>query len=94
MRLTHQQIDTIKNVLSKSLNEFSLFLFGSRLHDHQKGGDIDLLVQTSQEVSLKDQLKILAKLEYEGISRKIDLIFDTPKQPKTEFFQSIQKQKL
>lgn len=66
MRLTPAQIDTIKTTATAVLGEgVQVTLFGSRVHDTQKGGDVDLYVETTQpdlmkkircKVSLQDQL--------------------------------------
>jgi predicted nucleotidyltransferase len=66
MRLTLAQIDTIKSTAQAVLGEgVQVTLFGSRVHDTQKGGDVDLYVETTQpdlmkkircKVSLQDQL--------------------------------------
>lgn len=66
MRLTPAQIDAIKTTAQAVLGEsVQVTLFGSRVHDGQKGGDVDLYVETTQvdmmkkircKVSLQDQL--------------------------------------
>jgi predicted nucleotidyltransferase len=66
MRLTPAQIHTIKSTAQAVLGEgVQVTLFGSRVHDQQKGGDVDLYVETTQpdlmkkircKVSLQDQL--------------------------------------
>ena len=66
MRLTPAQIDTIKSTAQAVLGEgVQVTLFGSRVNDAAKGGDVDLYVETTQpdlmkkircKVSLQDQL--------------------------------------
>ena len=66
MRLTAAQIHTIKSTAQAVLGEgVQVTLFGSRVHDAQKGGDVDLYVEATQpdlmnkircKVSLQDQL--------------------------------------
>lgn len=52
MRLTTQQKTIIKRVaLELCSADASIFLFGSRLDDNKKGGDIDLLIQVEHEVN-------------------------------------------
>ena len=68
MRLTPAQIDTIQSTVHAVLGEGAqVTLFGSRVHDQQKGGDVDLYVETAQpdlmkkircKVSLQDQLDL------------------------------------
>jgi len=46
MRLTHTQIETIKSTAAAVLGEgVRVTLFGSRLDDHEKGGDVDLYIE-------------------------------------------------
>ena len=71
MRLSQESANIIKKTLSTHLKDARIFLFGSRVDDSKKGGDIDLFVKNSQNVSLKDELLILVKLELGGIARKI-----------------------
>ena len=68
MRLTPAQIDTIQSTVHAVLGEGAqVTLFGSRVNDQQKGGDVDLYVETEQpdlmkkircKVSLQDQLDL------------------------------------
>ena len=49
MRLTPAQIDTIKSTAQDVLGQgVQVTLFGSRVHDDQKGGDVDLMVEVLQ----------------------------------------------
>ena len=54
----------IKNTINSILKS-EIYIFGSRLDDNKKGGDIDIFVQTEQIVSLKEQIKILTGFEIE-----------------------------
>jgi predicted nucleotidyltransferase len=66
MRLTPAQIHTIKSTAQAVLgDDVQVTLFGSRVDDAQKGGDVDLYVETAGsdlmkkircKVSLQDQL--------------------------------------
>ena len=49
MRLSTRQITTIKQAVTSLLggDGVRIILFGSRLNDNVKGGDIDLLIETS-----------------------------------------------
>lgn len=77
MRLSDSDIITIKNTISSLVSNPKIILFGSRANDSKKGGDIDLLIESADEIDLKTQIKILAKLELAGIERKVDLLIGT-----------------
>lgn len=56
MRLTPEQIQAIKQTAHAVLGEDArVTLFGSRVDDHRRGGDIDLLFETSQRVAHRAQ---------------------------------------
>jgi len=92
MRLEKTDIESIKKVILSKALDAKIYLFGSRVDDAKKGGDIDLFIKTSQEITLKDELNILTLLELNGIIRKVDLIIQTPKKDKSDFFKSIKKE--
>ncbi len=49
MRLTPQHSETIKGTAAQFWGaDAGVVLFGSRLHDDQRGGDVDLYIETSQ----------------------------------------------
>lgn len=66
-----------------------MILFGSRIYDDKKGGDIDIFVETKQQVNLKQQIKILTDLEINGIGRKVDLLIKTPSTEEQPIFKTI-----
>ena len=78
MRLINNEVSIIKNTILEYISDATIILFGSRVYDNKKGGDIDLLVQTSEDITLKNKLKILTMIELRGITRKVDLVFDMP----------------
>ncbi|MDY6793294.1 MAG: nucleotidyltransferase domain-containing protein [Thermodesulfobacteriota bacterium] len=49
MRANKQQTDFIKQSINQYLPNAKVYLFGSRVHDDQKGGDIDILVIGEKE---------------------------------------------
>lgn len=88
MRLTQQEIQIIKNTVREVMGEkASVWLFGSRVDDSKRGGDIDLLVETDlteprERVFKKSQL--WAKLQLRLGEQQIDIIlgatdFEKPK---------------
>ncbi|MDC7221295.1 MAG: nucleotidyltransferase domain-containing protein [Spirochaetales bacterium] len=79
MRLSEEERNIIKSTLYQSLGKnMDIYLFGSRVDDSRKGGDIDLFVKAGKLISLKDKLKVLTLLEMRGIERKVDLIIENP----------------
>jgi predicted nucleotidyltransferase len=77
MRLTPAQIDTIQSTVHAVLGEGAqVTLFGSRVDDNVKGGDIDLLVELTAPVPNKTQAigQIYAKLIRQLGDRKIDIL--------------------
>lgn len=75
MRLNEQEKSAIREVIISEDPTAQIFLFGSRVNDGLKGGDIDLYVETAiHEKLLKHKVRILSKIwERIGIQR-IDLI--------------------
>ena len=45
MRLSKYYVDSIKNVFNDVFCEGAIYLFGSRVDDTKKGGDIDLYIE-------------------------------------------------
>lgn len=73
MRLSPDEIKAIKETIQSFDSEAKIWLYGSRVDDHKRGGDIDLLI-FSQILNFNDKLKIKSRL-YEKIGeQKIDLL--------------------
>ena len=76
MRLSKYEIESIKNIFSYYF-EGEIYLFGSRIDDNKKGGDIDLyLVINNKNNLLKNKIKFLARLKKLIGDRKIDVVFN------------------
>jgi predicted nucleotidyltransferase len=74
MRLSINDINIIKVNILNIISDAKIILFGSRVYDEKKGGDIDIFVQTNNIVTIKEQIMILTNIELSGILRKVDLI--------------------
>lgn len=75
MRLTLSQVDVLKNKLKALSESAQLYLFGSRVDDAKKGGDIDLLV-VSKTLTKRDlRLLRIEFFNYFG-EQKLDIILD------------------
>jgi len=92
VRLSTFEVNIIKNTILKYIEDAKILLFGSRVYDNKKGGDIDLLVETSHNISLKEKINILTQLEMQGIQRKVDLLFKTPYTKKQNIIQTALKE--
>jgi len=81
MRLTPKQIAVIKQKTALIFGENAqVFLFGSRVDDTKKGGDIDLFIELSEEIE-HPTAKILylnGLLQQSLGMQKIDIIFHAP----------------
>lgn len=74
MRLTSNQVALITDIIRDiSPQETQIRLFGSRLNDHAKGGDVDLLLQTPQALTLMQRAQIKNALETQ-LNLPVDLI--------------------
>ena len=79
MRLNEKEITVIKSVVKEFDPNAKVKLFGSRVDDAKKGGDIDLLI-ISDKITFSDKLSILIKLKEQIGDQKIDiLIYDSNK---------------
>ena len=85
MRLTAEQKKTIREEVEGFLGVGAeLFVYGSRLNDEARGGDVDLLVRTAQPVDTLDQARLHARLE-EALQLPVDLLFVTEGAERTHF---------
>lgn len=77
MRLTQAQQEVIRTTCLEAFNaDANVWLFGSRLDDTQRGGDIDLYVETGPH-RLMDELRCKIWLE-EKLQIPVDLIVRKP----------------
>lgn len=72
MRLMHEEQLVIGDAIHQADVDAAIYLFGSRIDDAAKGGDIDLLV-LSKKINLMAKLDILAQLHQRLGARKIDI---------------------
>lgn len=77
MRLTDQQRLQIRNAAARVLGEQAeVLLFGSRVDDTARGGDIDLYVELDGDADevLERQLRFYASLQRELGEQRIDIV--------------------
>ncbi len=75
MRLKEKEKQVITQVVKSIDPEAIVYLFGSRLDDNRKGGDIDLLV-FSRKMTYSDKLKVKKSIFAALEEQKIDIFID------------------
>jgi len=81
MRLTSSQILAIREIVQLVAGEHhSVRVFGSRLDDEARGGDLDLLVECPEPVEQPALLaaQISAKISRVMHGRKVDVLLSAP----------------
>ncbi len=82
MRLTLGQQSIIRSAVTECFGDTAnIWLFGSRVDDSKRGGDIDLLIeikQTDIATIVKSELAFLTKLKMKLGEQKIDVLLDYP----------------
>jgi predicted nucleotidyltransferase len=80
MRLSQKYISVIKEKFKEFFEEGDIYLFGSRVDDDKKGGDIDLYLCVKNHDNLfEKKLKFLSRVKRELGDQKIDIVFNTDK---------------
>jgi len=86
MRLSKYDIETIKFEAKNCFGEdVRLWLFGSRVNDAGKGGDIDLYVETKRKVGLEQKHHFMALLQLKLGDQKIDVVLNCGQKEKEIF---------
>lgn len=89
MRLSESNKADIKKVFDKySTSDAELYLFGSRVDDSKKGGDIDLLITFSETENLEKfkKLDFIVELKKAIGDRKIDVTLAAVKEIVDDIF--------
>lgn len=87
MRLSEEQVQAIRRIALETAGAAAqVRVFGSRLDDTAKGGDLDLLLEVPEPVSNPAWLAALfsARVSRMMEGRKVDMVLlapDTPRQP-------------
>ena len=76
MRLSKRLINLLKKASLSSFGDYDLYLFGSRVDDTKRGGDIDLAIKTTMNKKEFSKKKVIFKtfLFKNGFDLKIDLV--------------------
>lgn len=76
MRLSSVEIETIKRSFNKVFGDGNIYLFGSRVDDTQRGGDIDLYLDPDDKNNLyQKKIKFLVNVELVIGEQQIDIVF-------------------
>ena len=81
MRLTQSQIDMIRSTAHQLLGDrVRVTLFGSRVNDALKGGDVDLMVEVPEAVAEPALLSawIASRVSRAMHGRKVDVVLKAP----------------
>lgn len=82
MRLTREQVAAIRQTATEVFgDEVGVWLFGSRVDDDKRGGDVDLLlspVKFEAQQQLLRKIRFLSRLERRLGERKVDVVIETP----------------
>jgi predicted nucleotidyltransferase len=74
MRLTQEQTRLITQTVSRLTGGTGeVYLFGSRLDDRVRGGDVDLLIVTNTSLGLIERAQIKMELEA-GLGMPVDIV--------------------
>lgn len=80
MRLKLSEQKSIKDTFLKVFQQGDIYLFGSRVDDNQKGGDIDLYIDTKySDDFFEKKIEFLCTLKSLIGEQKIDLILSKDK---------------
>ena len=81
MRLTPTQIDCIKTTTRQVLGEDArVILFGSRVNDQARGGDVDLMIEVPQALAEPALVaaRIASRIERQLNGRHVDVLLKAP----------------
>ena len=75
MRLTKEQIVCLKITLKALAPDARIYLFGSRVDDNKRGGDIDLLI-ISKSLTKRDLRRLRVEFFKRFGEQKMDIVLD------------------
>ena len=75
MRLTNTERTEITRIISKEVKDAEIYIFGSRIDDRARGGDLDILVIGDEKLSLQRLLHLKILLKDRLGDQKIDLVY-------------------
>ncbi len=85
MRLSADQIALIRSAVTTVAGEpVKIYVFGSRLRDDARGGDLDLYVESTDRLSLLQRARIKLSLE-QGLGMPVDIVVSQLNAERTPF---------
>ncbi|CAK8711670.1 hypothetical protein GCAAIG_00970 [Candidatus Electronema halotolerans] len=85
MRLLDSQIASIRTIVPQYAGKgCRVYLFGSRLDDAARGGDVDLLIETPQQLPLMQRVRMKMAIEA-ALGLPVDLVVREENQTPTAF---------
>ncbi|MEY2343325.1 nucleotidyltransferase domain-containing protein [Acidithiobacillus sp. IBUN Pt1247-S3] len=81
MRLTPEQVAIIRQSTAANFGpEARVWLFGSRVDDNQRGGDVDLLVETAQDIQEPAwaSAQLAVQISRQLDDRSVDVLLSAP----------------
>ncbi|NPA60461.1 MAG: nucleotidyltransferase domain-containing protein [Epsilonproteobacteria bacterium] len=88
MRLTKYEIEAIKKAFIEVFEDGKVYLFGSRVDDSKRGGDIDLYIDLSYKLDIAEEIDKKSRFRlklYDLIgTQKIDIVVSKDKERSIE----------
>jgi predicted nucleotidyltransferase len=81
MRISEEHLDSIRRIVRETAGaDAQVRIFGSRLNDHSRGGDLDLMVELPHAVETPAELAAIlsARISRELYGRKVDVVILAP----------------
>lgn len=90
---THVKIQVFLSASGKAVR---VYLFGSRVNQESRGGDIDLYLEAVPEdmVTIKNKIAFIVDLKIDLGDQKIDVVFKSTENSTSRFQQIIDKTKI
>ncbi len=79
MRLSTTELNALRSIIGALDPEGHVYLYGSRVDDTRRGGDIDVYLQASRPIDLKTRLRTQYRLEL-ACDTRVDLLVKDPAQ--------------
>jgi len=77
MRISDEQTNFLKNEILGIVPEAAVYLFGSRVDDRKKGGDIDVMILSDKKLSWKEKSRIRWEFYDKFGEQKLDIMSAT-----------------